>query len=210
VQEKADMLVQLRHGCLDLLPCHLLTCNINLAIPLVKATGSWTAGVRIMPWPERRGLVWFAQIRRETPWQATSCSRCACRTCSCCCGSPGTGWGHGTCGSRIPAYGGRYSTGGQADSSLHTLSLRGTDNPSSRYQLAWFYLSTRGSVGPYKIAKEMLPEPLFPTSQNPPLNAWCEIRVCLTFYTWSFSLGCTAHDANHDARPPCCNAHPAF
>src|SRR5207237_10494203 len=35
-----------------------------------------------------------------------------------------------------------------------------------------------------------------------------QIRVCPTFYTWCFSLGCAAHDANHDARPPCCNAHP--
>jgi len=33
-------------------------------------------------------------------------------------------------------------------------------------------------------------------------------RVCPTFYTWCFSLGCAAHDANHDARTPCCNAHP--
>ena len=23
--------------------------------------------------------------------------------------------------------------------------------------------------------------------------------VCPTFYTWRFSLGCAAHDANHDA-----------
>jgi len=35
-------------------------------------------------------------------------------------------------------------------------------------------------------------------------------RVCPTFYTWSFSPGCAAHDANHDSRTPCCNAHPAF
>jgi len=53
--------------------------------------------------------------------------------------------------------------------SIHTLSLRGADNPSSRYQLAWFCLSTRGSVGPYKTEKEMLPEPLFSLSQNRPI-----------------------------------------
>src|SRR5262249_28219350 len=41
---------------------------------------------------------------------------------------------------------------------------------SSRYQLAWFCLSTRGSVGPYKTEKEMLPEPLFSLSQNRPFR----------------------------------------
>ncbi len=39
VQEKADMLVQLRHGSLDLLPCNFLTCNINTVIPIVKEKG---------------------------------------------------------------------------------------------------------------------------------------------------------------------------
>ena len=37
-----------------------------------------------------------------------------------------------------------------------------------------------------------------------------KLRVCPTFYTWSFSPGCAAHDAHHDSRTPCCNAHPAF
>jgi len=37
-----------------------------------------------------------------------------------------------------------------------------------------------------------------------------QLRVCPTFYTWSFSPGCAAHDAHHDSRTPCCNAHPAF
>src|SRR5712691_11109526 len=41
-----------------------------------------------------------------------------------------------------------------------------------------------------------------------PLCPWVCFRVCPTFYTWCFSLGCAAHDANHDARTPCCNAHP--
>ncbi len=36
------------------------------------------------------------------------------------------------------------------------------------------------------------------------------LRVCPTFYTWSFSPGCAAPDANHDSRTPYCNAHPAF
>src|SRR5882762_9120048 len=35
------------------------------------------------------------------------------------------------------------------------------------------------------------------------------IGVCPTFYTWSFSPGCAAHEANHDSRIPCCNAHSA-
>ena len=39
-------------------------------------------------------------------------------------------------------------------------------------------------------------------------NSQLNNRVCPTFYTWCFSLGCAAHDANHDARTPCCNAHP--
>jgi hypothetical protein len=34
--------------------------------------------------------------------------------------------------------------------------------------------------------------------------------VCPTFYTWSFSPGCAAPDANHDSRTSYCNAHPAF
>src|SRR5262249_11409051 len=31
------------------------------------------------------------------------------------------------------------------------------------------------------------------------------IRVCPTFYTWSFSPGCAAPDANHDSRTSYCN-----
>src|SRR4029450_11322433 len=35
-----------------------------------------------------------------------------------------------------------------------------------------------------------------------------KLRVCPTFYTWRLSLGCTAHDANHDSCIPCCNVTP--
>jgi hypothetical protein len=35
-------------------------------------------------------------------------------------------------------------------------------------------------------------------------------RVCLTFYTWRFSPGRVAHDANYDSRTLYCNAHLAF
>src|SRR6266446_1034776 len=31
-------------------------------------------------------------------------------------------------------------------------------------------------------------------------------RVCPTFYTWRFELGCAAHDANRGPHIPCCHA----
>src|SRR5262249_51779494 len=49
-------------------------------------------------------------------------------------------------------------------------SSRGADNPSSRYHPPRFYLWTRMRVVPYKTEKDMLPEPLFSTSQKSPLN----------------------------------------
>ena len=49
-----------------------------------------------------------------------------------------------------PVSGGRKSTSVQPTSSIHHLSLRGTGNPSSRYQPLRFCLSTRGRVVPYK------------------------------------------------------------
>ncbi len=36
------------------------------------------------------------------------------------------------------------------------------------------------------------------------------VRVCPTFYTWRFLLGCAAHDTNREPRTACCNARPAF
>ncbi len=49
------------------------------------------------------------------------------------------------------------------------------------------------------------------TCMNPSGNHKTENSgVCPTFYTWSFSPGCAAPDANHDSRTPYCNAHPAF
>ncbi len=45
-------------------------------------------------------------------------------------------------------------------------------------------------------------------------SAWAqrheELRVCPTFYTWSFSPGCAAHDAHRDPQTPCCNAQPVL
>jgi hypothetical protein len=61
------MLVQLRHGSLELLPCHLLICKVNDAIPIVKDKGSCTAGAR-------QGAAWKIpghQRRNEQP----SCHR---------------------------------------------------------------------------------------------------------------------------------------
>src|SRR5262249_34964872 len=73
-------------------------------------------------------------------------------------------------GAPLPAYGGRKRPSGQPPSNIHNLSVSGTENPSSRFHPLQFCLSTRGRVGPYKTEKEMLPEPFFLTSQNPPLN----------------------------------------
>ncbi len=65
-----------------------------------------------------------------------------------------------------PAYGGRKSTLVQPPSSLHPLSVRGADNPSSRYQSPWFCLSTCGNVGPYKGRNGLLSEPIHCFSQG--------------------------------------------
>src|SRR5262245_39382689 len=68
-----------------------------------------------------------------------------------------------------PAHGCRKSTSVQPTSSLHTLSLRGADNPSFRSHSPRFCFSKRGRLVLNKMEKEMLLEPLFSTSQNPPV-----------------------------------------
>jgi hypothetical protein len=69
-------------------------------------------------------------------------------------------------GQRLPTYGNKSTL--QPTSSIHILSLRGADNPSSRYHPPRFRLWTQGRVVPYKTEKEMLPEPLFSMARKPP------------------------------------------
>jgi hypothetical protein len=75
-----------------------------------------------------------------------------------CLSKPSTGCHHSSI--HYPAYGGRKSTSVQPPSSIHTLSLRGTDNPASRYQPLRFCLWTRGSVVPHKTENGMVSEPV--------------------------------------------------
>jgi hypothetical protein len=59
-----------------------------------------------------------------------------------------------------PAYRDCKSTSVQLTSSIHTLSVSGADNPSSRYHPPQFCFSTRGRVVPYKYRKALLSEPI--------------------------------------------------
>ena len=73
-----------------------------------------------------------------------------------------------------PAYGGRKSPSVQSTSSIHTLSVRGADNPASRYHPLRFCLWTRGRVILYKNRKALLSEPdssLPPNSNNHRLSS---------------------------------------
>jgi hypothetical protein len=65
----------------------------------------------------------------------------------------------------VPAYGGHQNTSVQPASYIHTLSLSGADNPSSRYHPPRFCLWTRSRLVLYKTGKTLISEPIFSLSQ---------------------------------------------
>src|SRR5262249_26249592 len=75
--------------------------------------------------------------------------------------------------------------------SIHTLSLRGADNPASRSHSSRFCFSKRGRLVLNKMEKEMLLEPLFSTSQNPPFFETSAGSTCDSLVHREKKAGCS-------------------